>query len=334
MPDLKLDINAYREQQHLREQETMVQAIRRYYDEVINQIAPIIASGASRVAINRKLDKILKDMVQKTAARVQKGMQTSWMIAEKRTAELVEQKYKGMELPPEVEAAVKSHRRDALNKFINRREKGLNLSDRVWKTADQYKDLINQKLDEGIQEGRSAVKIAKELRQALQDPSPSQESGQGVYKSPVKNTERVARTEVNMANRMADQEAWQNNPLVLGYTINLSATGKPKVRCELCRLLAGDYPVTFIWKGWHPHCLCFKTPILMSRAMLDAYNKLIARGEDTPEAIAKLQKGARVEQPPSALKDWILKNLDRVKGWKSKPYWWEDNEEWVSGLFK
>lgn len=327
-------INDKYERDHFRNQESMVALIRRYYDNVIQQISPLIAAGAATSVINKKLDDLLSTMVNKTVTTVKTAMQNSWSVSLKKTADIFETQYKGIQLPDLVQKALDDHRTSALEQFIARKENGLNLSDRIWKTADQFKELINDKIDAGIEKGTSAYKIGKDLRTELQNPQTQSKPGQGVYKSPVKNAERVSRTENNMAYRKSDQAAWENNPLVLGYEIRLSATSKPKTRCELCRQLEGEYPVWFVWAGWHPQCLCFKIPILMSREMLNQYNRLIALGEDTPTAVAALQKGARIEQPPTALANWITGNSERVAGWKQNPYWWNDNQSFVDSLVK
>ena len=324
MPTYTFDsINYFAERQHFLQQDSVVAAIDRYYDEIIPKIAVIIASGATKAVIDKKVDKLLTEVVRKTVFKIETGMQKSWTIANDRTKDYVEQKYKGVKLPDNIQKALDDKRTKALNQFTKRRENGLDLSKRIWKTADQYKEIIEKTFDEefpkAIQEGRSSRKIAKDLRKALQDPQIK--PGQGVYKSPTKNAMRVARTEINMAYRMSDQKAWQANPLVLGYRINLSATGKPKVRCEICRTLAGDYPTDFVWRGWHPNCLCFKTPILMSEDMLAKYTRLIAQGKDTPEAIMELQKDVRVTKMPKQFDQWVEANAERVAKWKSKPYW-------------
>lgn len=320
MPTYTFDaINYYAERQHFLQQDSVVAAIERYYDEIIPKIAVIIASGATKTVIDRKIDQLLTQVVKKTVLKIETGMQKSWTIANDRTKDYVEQKYKGIELPENIQKALDDKRTKALDQFVKRKEKGLDLSKRIWKTADQYKEIINKTFEEGIPEGRSARKVAKDLREALQDPQVN--PGQGVYKSPVKNAMRVGRTEINMAYRMSDQKAWEANPLVLGYRINLSATGKPKVRCEICRSLAGDYPVDFEWRGWHPHCLCFKAPILMSRDMLSQYTRLIAQGKDSPEAVLELQKNVRVTKMPKQFDQWVEANAERVAKWKSKPYW-------------
>src|SRR5690606_32941448 len=79
---------------------------------------------------------------------------------------------------------------------------------------------------------------------------------------PVKNSERLTRTEINRAYRTADQVAWENNPMILGYEIRLSASNKAHIRCELCRTLAGKYPASFQWAGWHPNCYSDDTEVM------------------------------------------------------------------------
>ena len=172
-----------------------------------------------------------------------------------------------------------------------------------------------------VRDARGKLKLSK--------PAKSYNPGQGVYRSAAKNSERLARTEINMAFRGADGAAYENNPLVLGYEIRLSATAKPKTRCELCRTMEGSYPVWFDWKGWHPNCLCFKIPILMSDEMMAKYQKLVARGEDTPDAVKELQKSVRVEALPDKAIKWIKDNNDRMLGWKNLPYFYKDNKELI-----
>src|SRR5690606_3729788 len=86
-----------------------------------------------------------------------------------------------------------------------------------------------------VRDARGRLKLSK--------PAKAYNPGQGVYRSAAKNSERLARTGINAAYRSADIAAYEANPLVLGYEVSLSATAKPKARCELCRTLSGVYPV-------------------------------------------------------------------------------------------
>jgi hypothetical protein len=326
------DISDGYERNHFNDQDRMVALIKTYYDYVVQKISPLIAANAVKSVIDRKIDELLKEMVSKTTLAIETGMQTSWEISIKKTNDIFETEYKGMALPPAIQNALDNKRNDALQQFIAEKNNGQTLSDRVWKTADQFKELVDEKIESGLYDGTSAVKIAKDLRSELLNPSTQKNPGQGVYKSPVKNAERLSRTQTNRAYRQSDQASWQNNPMVLGYEIKLSNTSKPKTRCELCRMLTGRYPVTFVWNGWHPQCLCFKVPILMSREQLNQYNKLVATGEDTANNIAAITYKDRVSEPPTALNDWIEQNHERVGGWKQNPYWWNDNKGIVDSI--
>lgn len=321
------------ERQHFNEQDAVVAQVERTYLDIIKQIAPIIATNTSKATIMRKLDTLLTATVRNITVTIETGMQKSWDIANERTRVRVEGKYTGIELPPRVQEALDDRRGKAARSFQRRKEAGMDLSDRVWKQAREVRSMIETKIDAGIGKGRSAASVARELRSSLQDEGKPDGKG-GVYRSPVKNTERLARTEINMSYRMADQVGWENNPLVLGYRIELSTSAKPKIRCEVCRSLAGVYPKWFVWNGNHPHCLCFKTPILMSRKMLDKFNKLIAQGKDTPEAYAKLVKGVLVNDVPDNFKGWVTDNAERVLGWKKQPYFWQNNIKTVNSLLR
>lgn len=60
----------------------------------------------------------------------------------------------------------------------------------------------------------------------------------------------------------SDQQRWKSIDFVLGYEIKIS--GNNRVKCELCRNLAGIYPKNFLWLGWHEGCTCFIVPVMTS----------------------------------------------------------------------
>lgn len=318
------------EAEHFHNQDATVAQIQREYADLIRKIAPIIAADAPRAVILRKLDQLLTDTVKNITVNIETGMQKSWDIANERSSTIIKDKYTGIKLPEHVQAALDDRRGKAAKQFQRRRDSGLNLSDRVWKQAKEVRGLVERKLDEGISKGRSAASIAKELRTSLNDGEPDGKGGR--YASPKKNTERLTRTETNMSYRMADQVGWSENPLVLGYRVSLSASAKPKIRCAVCRALEGVYPKTFVFRTWHPNCLCFTTPILMSRKMLDKYNRLIAQGKDTPEAYAKLVRGVLVKEPHEGFKSWVRDNAERLSVAKTRPYFWEDNTNIITKI--
>lgn len=314
------------EARQIREQNAVARYIDDVYRKFVSEVAPLIASGAADATIKRKVDQLLRRIRKDMASRVEVGVQRAWMISNDKTFAYLDKRLKGTNLPENIKSAFYDQNAKAMQEFIKRKDGGLNLSDRIWKGIKGTKKIINKKLSDGTYAGKNAASVARSLRKELLNPSGEIAPGQGVYKSPIKNAMRLARTETNMAYRMADHSSWKDNPAILGYRISLSQTGKAKARCELCRQMAGDYPSSFVWAGWHPNCLCVKTPILMNRQHLDDYNDLIVSGRATPQNIAALRKKAgAIEQPPALLKSWVSSNAERVSGWKSIPFWWNDN---------
>lgn len=341
-------INKKYERKHFNHQDKVISYIEKQYNAIMAQIIPLIERGAANAIIERKLNQLLKSFSKNVTGAIESGVKYSWTTSHQKNVAYFVKRLGGYDVPDKIKEELFKPDHNRMEAFIKRKENGLTLSDRVWKSADQFKRNVDMALDVGVAEGKSAKQISRDIRQDLREPdrlfrrvrdakgklklskpAKAYNPGQGVYRSAAKNSERLARTEINIAYRAADGAAYQNNPLVLGYEIKLSATAKPKVRCELCRTLAGKYPVWFVWKGWHPNCLCFKIPILMSEDMMAKYQKLVASGEDTPEAVKKLQKVVRIEDIPDAAKKWLNDNNERISGWKCLPYFYRDNKEFI-----
>ena len=111
---------------------------------------------------------------------------------------------------------------------------------------------------------------------------------------------------INRSYRMSDINRWQSMDFVVGYTIHRS--NNPSKDCDLCSILAGDYPKSFNWSGWHDKCKCYATAILMddetSKDQEVSDLKAALRGT---ERIVFKPKNA-IEHIPQALIDWFLKN--------------------------
>ena len=150
-------------------------------------------------------------------------------------------------------------------------------SARVWNLSKQYKTELEMALDIAISEGTPANELASILKKYLRNPdslfrryrdkngvlqlskkAKEYHSGQGVYRSSYKNAERLARTEINIAYRKADIERWQSMDMIAGYEIRRS---RHPYSCEICDMMKGVYPKSFVWVGNHPNCRCYMTPI-------------------------------------------------------------------------
>lgn len=177
----------------------------------------------------------------------------------------------------------------------------LTLSDRVWNVGKGFRQEIEIAVNAAWKSGISAEELARNIQKYLVEPDryykrfkvnpENNEFGtdtiwkrritdpitgetkwinanpndykpdRGVYKSSFQNAYRLARTELNRAYREEEWEAWNANPNVKGYTIEISGSRNITV-CPLCQDMQGDYPKSFKWLGWHPNCRCVAVPIM------------------------------------------------------------------------
>ena len=240
--------------------------------------------------------------------------------------------------------------------FLGRKEKGLGLSDRVWRYTYEFKNEIELGLDVGIRNGSDAAKMARELNTFLQNPdklfrrvrdehgmlklskaAKGFHPGQGVYRSSYKNARRLAATETNMAYRTADYERWQQMDFVVGIEIHLSNNhtclgrdGKPHPFTDICDELQGRYPKDFKFTGWHPHCRCYATTIFKTDEEFKADEERMLRGE---EPTAPEDSENAVNDMPKQFNDWLEEHreqieLSRLRG--NEPYFLRDNTEQVN----
>lgn len=232
---------------------------------------------------------------------------------------------------------------DALSTFQGRKVGGMDLSQRVWRYVGQFRDQLETALDVGLGEGRSAQQLARDVKQNLREPdrlfrrvrdkrgnlvlskaARAFHPGQGVYRSSVKNAQRLTRSEINMAYRESDFLRWQQLDFVVGFEIHRS-NHEPLCKCKMCDRLQGRYPKTFKFKGWHPQCMCYAVPILMDEETFDENElgdlKAALRGTE----YKKKQSRNLVTDVPDGFKEWVAENMKASAGWASTPYFIKDN---------
>ena len=206
---------------------------------------------------------------------------------------------------------------DQLKAFQARKDKGLNLSTKLWKQADIYKESLEATISTAIEKGMSASTLSKRISRYLKDWPSLQADYQERYAKATRchdceyNSIRLARNEISMAYRTAEQLRWQKFDFILGYKIKLSDSHP---RYDICDDLAGDYPKDFKFRSWHPNCLCYTVPIVMSEEEYWSDNR-----EDSPNKIIT---------PPENFSKWLSNNSKRVNDAierKTLPYWVRDN---------
>lgn len=334
------------DQAFLRRQAAITRRILKIYEDGINYLVPTLNVIKHNGRLFRLSDyPVLKKKVDQMAGKLQNqvystlvnGVKDSWDWANKKNDVLVDKRLAGSRLKKKVRQALYEPNDAALRRFIERKEKGLDLSARVWKTVDPFKKELEQGLGIGIGKGESAQEMARELKKNLRDPdrlfrrvrgedgklhlsaaARAFHPGQGVYRSSFKNALRLTRTETNMAYRTSDHERWKGLPFVTGIQVKLSSA-HPKY--DICDHLAGKYPKDFKFVGWHPQCLCFAIPEMLSDEEYEKLEDQILAGEPTAVPADKL-----IQQPPVAFKKYLEDNKEKLAGLKSEPYWMRDNK--------
>ena len=136
----------------------------------------------------------------------------------------------------------------------------------------------------------------------------------------------MTRTEINTAYHEADFENWSKNDIVLGFEIVLS-NNHPVT--DICDLLAGKYPKTFKFVGWHPQCRCVAVPIIPTVDEIIEYTNMIANGED----VSGYRFKGEIKEPPRNFKGWVKDNRERIGKMEARgtlPYFLKDNKTLLS----
>jgi hypothetical protein len=222
--------------------------------------------------------------------------------------------------------------------FITRTEEGMNLSQRVWNITEGFKTQLELYLQTGIKHGRGASAIATDIKQLLREPDKlfrrvrneagnlvlskaarAYHPGQGIYRSSYKNALRLTATETNMAYRMSDFTRRQQCDFVMGIRIQLSGSHPAP---DICDHMKGDYPANYVYRGWHPWCLCYTTSILMSGS---EYKRMQASGQNPKRMVNDI---------PASAKTYLKTNAEALNGLSSTPYFIADNEFVLGPLLK
>lgn len=290
-----------------------------------------------------RLQTTLKGLAKKMQAVIELGSRKQWLFACQKNDEFIASIFDTTKLTKGRLKKMQDRNLDALQTFQQRKVGGMNLSERVWKYTEQFKDQIEIGLDVGLGEGRSAQQLSRDLRQNLQDPNrlfrrvrdkrgnlhlskaaKAFHPGTGVYRSSYKNAMRLTRSEINMAYREADHLRWQQLDFVVGFEIHRS-NHEPQFKCKLCDRLVGKYPKTFKFKGWHPQCMCYATAILMDEEDFDNQELSDLKSALKGTAYKKLSAKNEVTDFPDGFKEWVAENAPKQAGWSTTPYFIKDN---------
>lgn len=230
---------------------------------------------------------------------------------------------------------------DSLKAFQQRKDEGMNLASRVWDLSEQYKKELEEAISAAMPPGMSAVELAAQVKQYLKNPdkrfrrirdkfgnlqlsenAKAYHPERGVYRSSARNAQRLARTEINMAYRAAEQKRWEQFDFVVGYEVK--TTQNEHHIEDICDQLAGKYPKGFKFSGWHPQCMCYCIPILKTEEEFWAYDS------ENP-----VKSANEITELPSNFREWINDNKERIEAAEKRgklPYFIRDNNRLIDEI--
>ena len=312
----------------------------------------------------KEVERLLRRLHSSATMAIQQGIKLEWEQANVECDKLIESAFGKKVLSNPKFSAWTNRNEAARDAFINRTEKGMNLSDRIWKPVRQLRDEMEVAMTVSIGDGLSASSMSRKVRSYLNDPDlmfrrfrykddagewqrkwkkrikdeetgkyrwidydrDDYKTGAGVYKSSAKNAMRVTRTETNIAYRRADNARWQDMDFVLGQRVQLS---KSHPREDICDKLQGDYPKDFIFDGWHPQCFCFCTPILISEDEMAKVTEAALRGEKYEP------QGKPITDYPDSFKDWVTEHSEAIAKARQRgtePYFITNNAQAIDNI--
>mgnify|MGYP004632602819 FL=1 len=325
----------------------------------IRDLDPTRLFSFSDYPITRKrLESLLESLKSGLSAVIVNGVSHEWTLANNKNNELCRQVF-GDNVGKLSNAQYRRYfknNEEARDAFLARKVQGLNLSDRVWKYTNQFKEEIELGLDIGLRSGKAAERLQKDLQLFLQHPdmlfrrvrdehgqlvlskrAAAFHPGRGVYRSSYKNARRLAATETNIAYRSADFARWQDLDFVVGIRVVRSNNHHVEDICDELSAPVGSkavkgqgcYPKDFKFTGWHPHCRCHAETILKTEEEMMRDNQRLLRGEEPLKESVNTVTGV-----PQEFDDWLKDNKERAKRSTSVPYFISDNEKYLPEGYK
>lgn len=338
---------------HYRTTEQYARAVDRLFDVATKEITQAATRGKidpekpfsfdDYPKIKGVMQEVTVQLADRLTTTIETGSKKQWLFACKKNDGFIASIFNTTKLSKARLNKMQDRNLDALQAFQGRKVEGLNLSERVWKYVGQYREQMETALDAGLGEGRSAQQLARDVKQNLKDPNRlfrrvrdkrgnlvlskaarAFHPGRGVYRSSVKNAQRLTRSEINMAYRESDWQRWQSLDFVVGYEI-VRSNHEPLCDCDICARLVGRYPKTFKFIGWHPQCMCYAIPILMDEETFDDNELGDLKAALRGTTYKHRQAANTVHDVPDGFKEWVKDHIEAQKGWSSTPYFIRDN---------
>lgn len=340
----------------------------------LSKSLPVLEEGVmfSFEGENRKkqlqVERALRKLHSFATVAIEQGIDLEWEEANKTCDELLSTQFGKASLQSPFFKAWTLRNHDVRDAFAKRTDNGMNLSQRIWKYVDQFRDEMEIAMTVAITEGESASEMSRKVRQYLQDPDlmfrrfrykvGEDADGNPIYGKKWKKKVRDDNGKVRWIDYDKDsyevgkgmyKSAYKNAMRVARTETNMAYRKADNVRwqqmdfvvgqrislskkhpCEdICDDLVGEYPKSFVFTGWHPQCFCYVTPILGDEDEMAKITDAFLDGKDYEPQFEQL------EEYPKGFENWVKDHKTQIeKSIKQgkEPYFIKDNMAVVDNM--
>lgn len=339
---------------HNKNVELYAKRIKRAYNRIIDEISELTYNLSlnpnnefyfrNNPEVSKQVNKLLERLNNEVKGITVDGINQEWGLAVNKQNELAIYAVGDVlqELPEEYKNKWFTNNDKARKAFLARKDKGLGLSDKIWKNTRQFKTELELALDVGISKGKSSANLSRDVRSYLNEPdklfrrvrddkgvlrlskaAKAYNPGRGVYRSSYKNALRLTRNETNFAYEASQFEKRKDQDFIVGieirttpgYTIAVDKGG------IVCGDLTGKYPKSFDFTNkWHVNCRCTSFNILKSKEEIDNDVSRILSGKEPLKASSN-----SVTKKPANYTGYIKDNKKLWENWQNQPRTFENN---------
>lgn len=310
----------------------------------------------------KEVEALLRRLHSSVTMAIQQGVNLEWAQANAEADKLIKSVF-GQKVLDSPEFTAWTQRNNAArDAFLARSEKGLNLSDRVWKSVRQLRDEMEVAITVSVGEGKSASAMSRDVRQYLNDPDLMfrrfrykkgedaegnpiygrkwkkrvKDEATGKYKwidydrdsyptgqGVYKSSAKNAMRLTRTETNIAYRRADHERWQQMDFVLGQRVQlSKNHPRKDICDKLQGDYPKEFVFDGWHPQCFCFVTPILVDEEEMAKVNEAFLKGEKY------IPKGKKITEYPDNFKEWVTSHAEDIADARDRgtePYFIRNN---------
>ncbi len=142
----------------------------------LNKQLPTLSDGemfsfdAQSQKMQTKVENVLRKLHAAATLAIKQGVKLEWDQANEEVDKLLSSVMGKRVMTDDRFNALTGRNTAAMNAFLDRSEKGMKLSDRVWKPVRQLRDEMEVALTISIGEGESAANMSRKVREYLNDP--------------------------------------------------------------------------------------------------------------------------------------------------------------------